>query len=126
MRYFFQFYLTTWLKNLRSFLSNLERPTIIYYSYLPLYLEESQPQNFILKALQNKLLATHPDDPTNVVVATLQSWVDDGYGLVIVYPGPKHGYNIFRKLKEVTPPITEVDQLPILPSDYGEYKKVSK
>jgi peptidoglycan/LPS O-acetylase OafA/YrhL len=118
--------------DLRSFLSALERPTIIYSARLPVYLEqvpfdnqESQVQsnNLALRRIRKNLLAAHPDQPSNAVVTTLRSWVDDGYGLVIVYPVPEQGFDVYKTLMRFTPPITRVDQLPTLSTAYDEYKK---
>lgn len=119
-------------EGLRTFLSGLERPTIIYSARLPLYIEQVslddpegqlQPDNVAVRSVRENLLAMHPEQPSNAVVETLGSWVDEGYGLVIVYPVPEQGFHVFKTLRWHAPPISSIDQFPTLSTSYSDYKE---
>ena len=101
----------------------LERPIIIYSVNLPLYLEDRYREtNILTRAVQNTLKETHPDGAANAVVDTLRGWVGDGYDVVIVYPGPMHSFKTFKSLRRIRPPISNIDQLPMLFTDLDTYK----
>ena len=115
---------------LRSFLKKFESPTIIYSARVPIYVErepfdnqEISEDNDSQITQRMRLRAFFPDDLTNALVETLNSWLDDGYGLVIVYPVPEQGFDVPQRLNSISPPISGPEQLPTLSTSYDEYKK---
>jgi hypothetical protein len=115
---------------LRSFLNELESPTIIYTARLPLYIEREPFDNREGKweteddiARQRKrLLRMYPDDVAENLVSTLTSWVDDGHDLVLVYPVPEQGFHPAAILFTLHPLASGADQLPTLSTSYTVYK----
>ena len=85
---------------LRSLLAKLYRPTIIYSARLPLYIEREpfdnqesrwESDDEVVRTRKN-LHNMYPGNVSEDLVATLTAWVDDGYGLVIVYPVPDRAF----------------------------------
>jgi peptidoglycan/LPS O-acetylase OafA/YrhL len=109
----------------RSILSQLEDPAIIYSSRIPLYIsgldygesnDGQAPKHWFLQRGNNSQIA-------NDVVSSLTEWSDDGYGLVIIYPVPEQGFDVDKTLKLYAPPISNADQLPTLTTSYTEFKE---
>ncbi len=115
---------------LRSFLKQFESPTIIYSARVPIYVEREPFDNQEISedddsqiTQRKRLRAFFPDDLTDALVDTLNSWLDDGYGLVIVYPVPEQGFDVPQQLNSISPPISGPEQLPTLSTSYDDYKK---
>jgi hypothetical protein len=122
---------------LRPFLKKFQNPTIIYSARLPIYLAQlpiylvGEPvadqdigDESDMTAEQKQLFERqHHDHLSNAIVETLTAWVDDGYGLVIVYPVPEQGFNVRSLLKWRFPFASNAAQLPTLSSSYDVYKK---
>lgn len=116
-------------KELRSFLSSLSDPIVIYSSRLPLYLELEEFDNQEInsevghKALGKDQSPQEKLQRFQAVASTLNGWVADGYRMVIVYPVPEQGFSVGLVLHWHSPPITSVDQLPTLSTSYDVFKE---
>jgi peptidoglycan/LPS O-acetylase OafA/YrhL len=116
---------------LKSFLTTLDSPTIIYSARLPLYIEREpfynpeaklETEDEIVRGRKSAHFL-YPDHVSEDVVATLNDWVDDGYGLVIVYPVPEQGFHTAMTLSLAFSFASNAEQLPTLSTSYDEYKK---
>jgi len=114
---------------LKSFLKRFRDPTIVYSARLQLYIEREPLHNregsdeSENKGKQKRLAASFPEDMANVVIETLTDWVDDGYGLVIVYPVPEQGFHVFPLLGWMSSSISGPHQLPTFSTSFDEYKE---
>jgi len=123
-----QMYCSERSEALGSYLSQLEKPTIIYSARLPLYIEQEafdglDGQPLPEKKFFRQMIIRSPKQWADAVAATLTSWVDKGYGLVILYPVPEQGFDVFQKLKRSAPFAANAEDLPTLSTDYNAFKK---
>lgn len=115
-------------KALRSYLSQLQKPIIIYNARLPLYLaqEEYHQTDGSLKTKKNLhsrlVVSRTPEQWAESVTTTLNGWVDDGYRLVIVYPVPEQGFDVFAALNRFFPFASRAEDLPTLSTSYDDFR----
>jgi len=112
-------------------LTTLDSPTIIYSARLPLYIEREPFDNQEKKLetedeimrVRKSLNFLYPEHVSDDVVATLNDWVNDGYGLVVVYPVPEQGFHAALTLSLAFSFASNADQLPTLSTSYDVHKK---
>jgi peptidoglycan/LPS O-acetylase OafA/YrhL len=109
----------------RSILSELEDPVIIYSSRIPLYISglDYGERNGSQRPKHWYLQNGNSNQRAKDVVSSLTEWSNDGYGLVIIYPVPEQGFDVNKTLKSYALPISNADQLPTLSTNYTEYKE---
>lgn len=116
-------------KAIRAFLRGLSSPMIIYNARLPLFLEQERfnnqegeyEQGYL--AINKEEVHAQKAERSASIVTTLESWLQDGYKLCIVYPMPEQGFHVIQKLKSSKPKIMREEQLPTLSTSYVVYKE---
>lgn len=114
------------------YLEGFPNSTIIYSARIPVFIEQSKfineegikEDNY--RPIDKKRVVADYERRSNMLVRTLNGWVDAGHNLVIVYPVPEQGYHVSKKLFMERPIIQGEDQLPDLTTSYSFMKKRTK
>ncbi|HEY6132253.1 MAG TPA: SGNH hydrolase domain-containing protein, partial [Halioglobus sp.] len=116
-------------ETLRSFLKELSNPTIIYSARILWFIEDdwmdyrTRGKDARDKIRDDEQEANRRSQRTSYVTSTLNSWLDDGYREVIVYPVPETDKPVFVSLLWNPVPIQMAEQMPELSTPYDDFKK---
>ncbi len=112
-----------------DFLERYPNSTIVYSARIPQFMEQSRFDNkegdteANYKPVNENKVALDYKRRSRMLEKTLNSWIDSGHKLVLIYPVPEQGFHVKRKLFIQRPVISNEDMLPDLSTSYSVFKK---
>ncbi|NNJ91911.1 MAG: acyltransferase, partial [Gammaproteobacteria bacterium] len=112
-----------------DFLEQYPNSTIVYSARIPQFMEQSRFDNkegdkeAKYKPVNENIVALDYKRRSRMLEKTLNSWIDSGHKLVLIYPVPEQGFHVKRKLFIQRPVINNEDMLPDLSTSYSVFKK---